>query len=85
MSLTPKFVTGVSNFKYGHQWWAGSAEWQGKTLDWHAGFGNGGQRLFIVPDLDLVVVTTAGAYDEDATTIRVNRLLQEIVRTAKAN
>jgi CubicO group peptidase (beta-lactamase class C family) len=83
-SLQPKFVTGVSNFKYGYQWWAGSVEWQGKTLDWHAGFGNGGQRLFIVPDLDLVVVTTAGAYDESATAIHVNKLLQEIVRTAKA-
>jgi CubicO group peptidase (beta-lactamase class C family) len=83
MSMTPKFVTGVSNFNYGHQWWAGSVEWQGKTIAWHAGFGNGGQRLFIVPDLDLVVVTTAGAYDEDATAIRVNRLLQEIVKTTR--
>ena len=82
-SLTPKFVTGVSNFTYGHQWWAGSVEWQGKEIPWHAGFGNGGQRLFIVPELDLVVVTTAGAYDEDATAIRVNRLLREIVQTAR--
>ena len=83
MSLTPKFVTGVSNFKYGHQWWAGSVEWQGKTHAWHAGFGNGGQRLFIVPDLDLVIVTTAGAYDKTATAVRVNRLLQEIVSTTR--
>lgn len=82
-SLTPKFATGVSDFKYGHQWWAGTVEWQGKEIPWHAGFGNGGQRLFIVPDLDMVVVTTAGAYDKDPTAIRVNRLLQEIVSTAK--
>ncbi len=82
-SLTPKFVTGVSDFKYGYQWWAGTVEWQGKKIPWHAGFGNGGQRLFIVPDLDLVVVTTAGAYDKDSTAIRVNKLLQEIVKTAK--
>lgn len=82
-SLTPEFVTGVSDFKYGHQWWAGTVEWQGKEIPWHAGFGNGGQRLFIVPDLDLVVVTTAGAYDEEPTAIRVNRLLQEIVLSIK--
>lgn len=82
-SLTPKFTTGVSDFKYGHQWWAGTVKWQGKEIPWHAGFGNGGQRLFIVPDLDMVVVTTAGAYDKDPTAIRVNRLLQEIVSTAK--
>lgn len=82
-SLRPKFVTGVSDFKYGYQWWAGTVKWKGKKIPWHAGFGNGGQRLFIVPDLDIVIVTTAGAYDKDLTAIRVNRLLQEIVSTAK--
>lgn len=82
-SLTPKFSTGVGDFKYGHQWWAGTVEWQGKEIPWHAGFGNGGQRLFIVPDLDIVVVTTAGAYDKNTTAIRVNGLLQEIVSAAK--
>lgn len=82
-SLQPKFITGVSDFKYGYQWWAGTVEWKGGKIPWHAGFGNGGQRLFIIPALDMVVVTTAGAYDKDATAIRVNRLLQEIVSTAK--
>ena len=82
-SLQPKFVTGVSNFRYGYQWWAGTVEWNGKKIPWHAGFGNGGQRLFIIPALDMVVVTTAGAYDKDTTAIRVNGLLQEIVSTTK--
>ncbi|MGH8049235.1 MAG: serine hydrolase domain-containing protein [Arenimonas sp.] len=82
-SLTPKFDTGVRDFRYGYQWWAGTVEWQGKKIPWHAGFGNGGQRLYIVPDLDLAIVTTAGAYDELPTAIRVNDLLQEIVLTVK--
>ncbi len=82
-SLEPRLVTGVSTFRYGYQWWAGTVQWQGKTLSWNAGFGNGGQRLFLVPDLDLVVVTTAGAYGQLVTARRVNQLLQEIVATVK--
>jgi CubicO group peptidase (beta-lactamase class C family) len=78
-SLQPRFTTEVRNYRYGHQWWSGVASWKGKPMPWFAGFGNGGQRLYLVPDLDLAIVTTAGAYDEDATAIRVNDLVQEII------
>ena len=78
-SLQPRFTTEVRNYRYGHQWWSGVASWKGKPMPWFAGFGNGGQRLVVVPGLDLAIVTTAGAYDEDATAIRVNNLVQEII------
>lgn len=41
---------------YGYHWWLGRSLINGHDLTWTAGFGSGGQRLFIVPDLDLVVV-----------------------------
>ena len=78
-SLRPRFTTEVRDYRYGRQWWSGVATWHGRPMPWYAGFGNGGQRLYVVPDLDLAIVTTAGAYDEDPTAIRVNDLVQEII------
>jgi CubicO group peptidase (beta-lactamase class C family) len=44
---------------YGYHWWLGRSLFKGHDLTWTAGFGSGGQRLFIVPELDLVVVVNA--------------------------
>ena len=52
--------------EYGYQWYLGSSSPSGRDpspLRWIGANGNGGQRLFIFPDLDLVVAQTAGNYD----------------------
>ena len=33
-----------------------------KEVTWIAAMGLGGQRIFVIPDLDLVVATTSGLY-----------------------
>jgi len=49
---------------YGFQWWLGRSRVDSREIRWSAGIGWGGQRLFLVPDQDLLVVVTAGLYDQ---------------------
>jgi len=51
-------------WQYGYQWWLGSSPALGHKVSWSAGIGNGGQRLFVAPELDLVVAITAGDYND---------------------
>lgn len=48
---------------YGYQWWLGPPAPDGRP-GWIAGFGNGGQRLFLGPRLRMIVVVTAGNYNQ---------------------
>jgi CubicO group peptidase (beta-lactamase class C family) len=47
---------------YGYQFWLGRSLVHGREVEWALGLGYGGQRLFIVPALDLVVLVHAGLY-----------------------
>lgn len=47
--------------QYGYHWWLGPRTPRGPL--WIGAFGNGGQRLQLLPGLDLVVVIFAGNYD----------------------
>ena len=55
-------INGEGLFFYGYQWWLGRSFRHGGELTWAAGVGLGGQRLYVVPALDLVVMITAGHY-----------------------
>ncbi|WP_162241860.1 serine hydrolase [Pseudorhodoferax sp. Leaf267] len=66
--------------EYGHHWWLGSVWVHGQQVGWHGALGNGGQRLFVVPSLDLVVVMTAGEYNGGRSIGRAQQhLLQQVV------
>ena len=63
--LATSFETRVpaeGGLEYGYHWWLrpGRAD----SRRWIAGFGNGGQRLTVVPELDLVAVVLAGNYNQ---------------------
>jgi CubicO group peptidase (beta-lactamase class C family) len=55
--------------RYGYLWymaeWARTGPVGTYALPWVAGFGLGGQRLFVFPTLDFVLVVTAGNYETE--------------------
>lgn len=60
---TTAHLNGDSLTHYGYQWWIGEIYGPEGTVKWVAGMGLGGQRLFIVPDFDVVIVTNGGLYE----------------------
>ena len=60
-SIEPRLNT-EGLFFYGYQWWLGRSLWRGREIHWVAGIGLGGQRLFAVPALDLVVAVNSSHY-----------------------
>ena len=69
-STTPH-VNGQSLFFYGYQWWLGRSLVNRREITWVSAVGWGGQRMYIVPSLDLIVTVLAGLYQ--------NPVLQPIV------
>jgi CubicO group peptidase (beta-lactamase class C family) len=61
-AATSPQINGQQLYFYGYQFWIGRSLLGGRQVDWAAGVGYGGQRLFIVPSLDLVVLVHAGLY-----------------------
>jgi CubicO group peptidase (beta-lactamase class C family) len=51
----------------------------GTEQAWIGGIGNGGQRLWVIPALDMVVVTTAGDYNERAIWTQAETLLKHVM------
>jgi CubicO group peptidase (beta-lactamase class C family) len=66
-------------WQYGYQWWVGKIDALSTKRAWSGGFGNGGQRLFLVPELDLVVVMTAGEYGKPAIGREAYQLFKRVV------
>jgi CubicO group peptidase (beta-lactamase class C family) len=67
----------------GYHWWTGHVLWHGQRLTWSAGFGNGGQRLFVLPDLSLTMVITAGGYNSASIDPLVLRLWAAVVASVQ--
>lgn len=83
-STRPRIDTGIEpGLQYGYQWWLGKVDAGGVQQDWIGGIGRGGQRLWIVPGLDMVVVATAGDYNQRAIWKQAETLLGQVMATVQ--
>jgi CubicO group peptidase (beta-lactamase class C family) len=77
--------------RYGYQWYVADVAY-GEPLGWAVrnlermwmALGEGGQRLFVLPELQLVVAVTAGNYGTDDQWIPPTRVLREVVLASLA-
>jgi len=79
-SFAPAAATG-DGLDYGYLWFLGQATPPAyrKPLAWAGGFGNGGQRLWLMPEADLACVITSGNYNQMDSWVTPMRIWREIV------
>lgn len=66
---------------YGYLWFLGAAPVPafGGQRRWMAGFGNGGQRLWLMPDADVAATIVCGSYNQPDAWVTPTRIWREIV------
>lgn len=64
---------------YGYQWWISSEKVGPRKLSFFFASGNGGQKIYIIPDADMVVVITSSAYNRQRGQVRSRRILRDIL------
>jgi CubicO group peptidase (beta-lactamase class C family) len=70
-------------FFYGRFWWLGRTLSGEREVPWISAMGQGGQRIFIVPSLDLVVTTTSGLYTDGRQGIAALRMLGAVIAAVR--
>ncbi len=79
-SFTPSSQTSFG-LAYSRLWYLGESPVPafGRRLGWAAGFGYGGQRLWVMPEADLAVVTFCGEYGKPDFWLTPDRIWGEII------
>lgn len=68
--------------EYGYLWWKRNFDWNGSPQAVVSMSGNGGNKVFVAPSLDLVVVVTARAYNTRGMHEQARRVLSDYVLPA---
>ena len=70
------------NAGYGSQWWCNSLDLEGRTFDCYFASGNGGNKIYVIPSLDMVVAMASSAYRKPYMHLRSFEALRQIVFAA---
>ena len=73
----PTAVTAYGTHGYGYQWWHTCYRTASGTLETPSAVGNGQQRIYVLPQLRLVVTMLAGRYNDPTAARLPDRLLLE--------
>jgi CubicO group peptidase (beta-lactamase class C family) len=65
--------------EFGYLWWLTSVEVRGQKFDAHYMTGSGGNKVFVVPELDLVAVITSENFGRADAHVLSERLMSEYV------
>ena len=63
---TREHIINVDSPNYGFQWWCGKFYYRDRSVYLYMASGHGGQKIFVVPDFNLVVVITHQVFDNPA-------------------
>lgn len=81
--MTKNQVAADERYGYGYQWWVRQYPAGDREILIAEAIGNGGQRIYVVPSLDLVVTMTAGDYGERGVLAAEDRLFGQIIDAAR--
>jgi CubicO group peptidase (beta-lactamase class C family) len=67
---------------YGYQWWRISLNLEARSFKCYFASGNGGNKIFVLPSLDMVVGMASSAYGQPYMHTRSHEVLRQVVRAA---
>jgi len=81
-SVQPRINTTVEGNRYGYLWWHKSYDVNGESWPTAYCTGNGGNKIFVFDDQELVVVITASAYGQRFMHSQVDEMMQRYILPA---
>jgi len=68
--------------QYGYLWWTTDYKYAGRTVRAYFASGNGGQEVVVVPELDLVIATYGGSYNDKGGLVMVREYIPKYILAA---
>jgi CubicO group peptidase (beta-lactamase class C family) len=81
---TREHIINVDSPNYGFQWWCGKYYYRDQSVYLYVASGHGGQKIFVVPDFNLVVVITHHGSDDSAGEMHNIAIMSRYILPAQA-
>ena len=81
---TREHIINTDSPNYGFQWWCGKFYYCDRSVYLYMASGHGGQKIFVVPDFNLVVVITHQGFDNPAGEMHNTAIMSRYILPASA-